>query len=119
LFKIRFIGAYDELDGGVFESSALCLSGGIHESFSIRKCRIVTAKLKGRQHIDPVEPDKYPSVDEIYHLIKIAIDADDLICCNASNVKLSKLKFNFDFKNKFYFFFRCLIRFIAQMSMKC
>lgn len=39
----KFMGSYEELEGGLFENSALYLSGGIHEEFRTNTACVLTS----------------------------------------------------------------------------
>lgn len=39
----KFLGCYEELEGGLFENSALYLSGGIHEEFRTNIARVLSS----------------------------------------------------------------------------
>ena len=71
----RFLGNYDELEKGCFEDSALFLSGGLHDVYSLKE-------INSNKKSSSKTPDK----SELLEIIKIAILKQDLIGCITENV---------------------------------
>ena len=80
LFNIclRFLGNYGELDGGLFENAALFISGGIHDEYNTFQ-----VKLRTENEIKLAE---VPTMDELFDIIRIALEKKDMIGCSIENV---------------------------------
>lgn len=74
----KFMGSYDELEGGIFENSALFLSGGLHDEYLIEK-----SVEKNNSN----DEDFIPNTIELLEILRIAIFRKDMIGCLLENVK--------------------------------
>lgn len=83
----KFMGSYDELEGGIFENSALFLSGGLHDTYLI-------GDLLDSEYIK-TEPynDFMPSVKELLEIIRLALERKNMIGCIMENV--ISIEFNY------------------------
>ena len=72
--KFRFLGSYDDLENGVFENSALFLSGGIHDYYLVEEI------VSNKNNI------LIPNKIELFEIIKIAIQRKDIIGCITEDV---------------------------------
>lgn len=75
--KNRFLGNYDELEKGVFENSALFLSGGIHDQYLLNEV------------VSNVAHVSLPNKNELFEIIQIALLRKDLVGCVAENVEFN------------------------------
>lgn len=76
------MGNYDELEGGLFENSALYLSGGLHQEYKTSKA----ADLSKKQTNDA---DTEPSCEELFEIIKISLKRKDMAGCILEDVKFT------------------------------
>ena len=84
----KFMGSYDELEGGIFENSALFLSGGIHDTYLIED---LVSTDSANSELD----DCMPTVKELLEIIKLAIQQKNMIGCIMENVMFFLLFFNY------------------------
>jgi hypothetical protein len=89
-FIERFVGSYDVLDGGVIESSALILSGGIHNTYNSDIIRYVTnnTKITDSWALNQVKylqttyeklDSIVPNVEEFFFIMQCALKQNNLI----------------------------------------
>lgn len=76
------MGNYDELEGGLFENSALYLSGGLHQEY--KTSQAVELSKKQTNH------DTDPNSEELFEIIKISIKRKDMAGCVLEDVNISK-----------------------------
>ena len=74
------MGNYDELEGGLFENSALYLSGGIYQEYKTEE--VLNAPKKGT----PV-PNLKPDSNDLFEITKIALQKKDMVGCVLENVR--------------------------------
>lgn len=72
------MGNYDELEGGLFENSALYLSGGLHQEYKTS----VSVELSKKQTIDEIHPNS----EELFEIIKISLKRKDMAGCILEDV---------------------------------
>lgn len=77
------MGNYDELEGGLFENSALYLSGGLHQEYKTS----IAIDLSKKQQDD----DLNPNVDELFEIIKVCLKRKDMAGCVLEDVKFKRI----------------------------
>jgi len=80
----RFIGNYDELESGSFENSALFLSGGLHQQYSITDS--INANSQTDTTKNQEDEELVPNTDELLEIIKLALRKKDMIGCLLEDV---------------------------------
>ena len=78
---LRFMGNYDELEGGLFENSALYLSGGLYQEYKTQEVLATSAKKEAS-----AKSNLKPNVDDLFEIIKIALQKKDMVGCILENV---------------------------------
>lgn len=82
--NFRFMGNYDELEGGQFENSALYLSGGIHQEYKTMDTLLASKNANDMKPNDNLKPN----IDELFDIIRIALSKNDMVGCVLENVNL-------------------------------
>lgn len=72
------MGNYDELEGGLFENSALYLSGGLHQEYKVKE----VLELSKKQ----TDSTCQPNAEELFEIIKIALKKKDMTGCVLEDV---------------------------------
>ncbi len=73
------MGNYDELEGGLFENSALYLSGGLYQEYKTYEVLNSSKKQAPASTLNP-------NVDDLFQITKIALQKKDMVGCVLENV---------------------------------
>lgn len=82
----KFMGSYDELEGGIFENSALFLSGGLHDEYPIEQTLQKTLNKSQETKFNISIPD----TQELLEIIKLGLLRKDMIGCILENDDIAK-----------------------------
>ena len=80
------MGSYDELEGVVFENSALFFSGGLHDEY------LIDDSIKKNKNCKLKDDNSIPDINELNEIIGIALQRKDMIGCYIENVKYYLMK---------------------------
>ena len=94
---LRFVGRYDILNGGLCENIGITLTGGIHDKYFSEVARHLSNRtpVTGQMANDYVQNIRSsqtslnkvaPNVEELYQIIKIAIEQNNIVGCYTNNV---------------------------------
>jgi hypothetical protein len=81
------VGSFGVLDGGWMPDAALLFSGGLHDSYFIDECKCISNKTGSK---DPDISLHTPSLDELFEILKYAIENSSIIGCFANNRKIEE-----------------------------
>ena len=106
----KFMGSYDELEGCNFENTALILSGGVHETYSISD--VIDESNE--------ESDSIPSPKELFEIIRLGNERKYMIGCILEDVGAFSISqtFSIFIQNDFNLNFM-VSRMILQLDMAC
>lgn len=87
----KFMGNYDELEGGLFENSALYLSGGLHEQYmtniSIKHTKNIGGSVDDSTSLDGDDDlSQHPNAEELFEIISFALKKADMVGCILEDV---------------------------------
>jgi hypothetical protein len=96
-FSFRFVGRYDILNGGFCENIGITLTGGIHDKYFSEVARHLSNKTPvtnqmANFYVQNLRSSQtplnkvVPNVEELYQIIKIAIEQNNIVGCYTNNV---------------------------------
>ena len=95
--NLRFVGRYDKLNGGFCEDISVALTGGIHDKYHTQVAKYVSNRTPitnqmANYYVQNLRSAKIsvgsvaPNVDELYQIIKIALEQNNIVGCYTDNV---------------------------------
>jgi hypothetical protein len=87
---LRFVGDYATLKGGLISNAALMLSGGICDIYHLEMIRNASKKVK-RIKNSIIIADNIPNFEELFEIVRIAIEKNEIVGTSSADVKTFSL----------------------------